>query len=307
MPESPKNTNETAIRRKRIFQLFKKFHPDVLSGSGYENEAGELAKVLTAILDLEINEEIPKEFRGKLLTIVFVDEDGRSLRSKSPLLITASQEEFLSDLEYIITNKKMPGKKTDSVNTFQDISQEKSDFQKTSTASDAYTDSTTRNGNETSIDRLIIIFKKQIEQIAGPSFAAYLIENIRDMQMKVPQFHQDGLDLIMQIQEKMKTFVLLQINGIVGDKSALRVREYIQEWEKAGLISIVLGTDLKKKLQVKFMKLVANLTEDIVGPKSAAHVKSRIEEYKSKELLTSEQVSFSLYLIETKLNKLRRS
>ena len=97
--------------------LLKRFHPDVLLGSGHENEAGELAKVLTAILDLEVGEAIPKEFRDKSLTVVFVDEDGRCLRSKSPLLIAALQEEFLSDLEYIVINKKMPVNNRDKEET----------------------------------------------------------------------------------------------------------------------------------------------------------------------------------------------
>ena len=73
MPEAPKNTNETAERRKKIFTLFKRFHPDkfVTESEEVKKASEEISKVLSGILALNISEQIPRDLRAEPLRIVF--------------------------------------------------------------------------------------------------------------------------------------------------------------------------------------------------------------------------------------------
>jgi hypothetical protein len=102
MPEgfSKKEQSE----RPRILQLLRRFHPDVLPGQAAEAEA--LTKVLTALLDN--GQSMPRQFQGQGVIIVFKDEDDKVVRSKSPYTIPSSSKQFLSDLEFILKNKKFP-------------------------------------------------------------------------------------------------------------------------------------------------------------------------------------------------------
>ncbi len=292
MPEALKNNNETAIRRKRIFQLFKKFHPDVMSGSGYENEAAELAKVLTAILDLEIDEVIPKEFRGKLVSVVFVDADGRSLRSKTPLQIADTQEEFLYDLEYIVINKKMPIKESAS----------------SKQASNTKTPSENSSREEGNLqDRMVKRIEIRVTQIHGPLGAAHLVKIIKGLEGSGELSSSQCLDLVKKVQVEMVQLSLREIKKIIGTQTATGMFKRLKEWGEDELLSRKDIIDLSIQIQNKFGQLIELEISDINGPLTTADMLKRIQNYVGKGLLTQSQAAELSRKTQDHLSRLKQS